>query len=71
MYVKELVGMLQKASGVQLLCGLVNAFGSALRDNVQIINMSMTCRQENMNAQNFRNVLKMFENVLLLLKKRR
>eukprot|EP01036_Dinobryon_divergens_P029614 gene29614-38736_t len=42
-----------RVSGVQCISALLNAFNNALRDNVQIINMSMTWRQENMKAQEF------------------
>ena len=63
--------MLKQVSGVQQISTLVNSFGDALRDNVRVINMSMTWRQRNIKAQDFDYVLKIFESVLRLLERRR
>ena len=68
---QELVKMLEQVVGIQVVSTLVNSFGNALRDNVRIINMSMTWRQKSMNAHSFGLVLKIFENVMRLLQSRR
>ena len=62
--------MLKQVSGVQSISALVNSFGDALRDNIQIINMSMTWRQKCIKSHHFDYVLKIFEHVLHLLKRK-
>ena len=68
---QELDEMLEQVAGVQVVSTLVNSFGNALRDNVRIINMSMTWRQKSLNAQSFGLVLKIFEVLMRLLQSRR
>ena len=68
---QELEEMLKQVAGVQVVSTLVNSFGNALRDNVRIINMSMTWRQKSLNAQSFGLVLKIFEILMRLLQSRR
>ena len=68
---QELEELLEQVAGVQVVSTLVNSFGNALRDNVRIINMSMTWRQKSLNAQSFGLVLKIFEVLMRLLQSRR